>query len=126
MWALTLFAALLLYEASRHLLGVWIAGRLRWRMAILALASIYPHYYGFWTLWGYLNDDFYEQVFYLDYNGFNDPFHLGSTSAAIQFNRGHKHSDGAQACRLQPSSLAPEADGGKESYLSRFSFLNRR
>ena len=65
MWALTLFSALLLYEALRHLLGVWIAGRLRWRMAILALASIYPHYYGFWTLWGYLNDDFYEQVFYL-------------------------------------------------------------
>ena len=31
-------------------------------MALLALASIYPHYYGFWTLWGYFNDDFYEQV----------------------------------------------------------------
>jgi len=79
MWALTLFAVLLLYEASKHLLGVWFAGRLRWRMAILALASIYPHYYGFWTLWGYLNDDFYEQVFFLDFSRFND-------SSSFRFN----------------------------------------
>jgi len=62
MWALTLVFSLLLYEASKYLLRVWAAGRLRWRMALLALASIYPHYYGFWTLWGYFNDDFYEQV----------------------------------------------------------------
>ena len=114
MWTLTLFSALLLYEASRYLLGVWIAGRLRWRMAILAFASIYPHYYGIWTLWGYLNDDFYEQVFYLDSHWFNHSLLLGSTSAAVQFDRGHKHSDGAQTCRLKSSSLAPEADGRQE------------
>ena len=52
--------------------------------------------------------------------------HLGSTSTAIQCNRGHKHSDGVQAGRLQPSSLAAETDGGKESGLSRFSFLKPR
>ena len=62
MWAFTMVSALLLYEASRYLLEVLMTGRLRWRMAILAFASIYPHYYGFWALWGYLNDDFYEQV----------------------------------------------------------------
>ena len=62
MWAFTLVFSLLLYEASKYLLRVWAEGRLRWRMALLALASIYPHYYGFWTLWGYFNDDFYEQV----------------------------------------------------------------
>ena len=88
MWTLTLVSALLLYEASRYLLGVWIAGRLRWRMAILAIASIYPHYYGIWTLWGYFNDDFYEQVFYHDFNWFHHSLHLGSTSATVQFDRG--------------------------------------
>ena len=26
------------------------------------LASVYPHYYAWWTLWNYFNDDFYEQM----------------------------------------------------------------
>ena len=69
-------------------------------MAILAFASIYPHYYGFWTLWGYLNDDFYEQVIAWILMGFLTLCHLGPASATVQFDRGHQHSDGAQACRL--------------------------
>ena len=98
MWALTLVFSLLLYEASKYLLRVWAAGRLRWRMAVLALASIYPHYYGFWTLWGYFNDDFYEQVHtchslvcvvILTHKT------AGSTSATLQFYRGNQYNYGS-------------------------------
>jgi len=62
MWALTLASSLLLYEAVRYLAALYMAGRLRPRLALLFLSSVYPHYYAFWTTWGYLNDDFYEQL----------------------------------------------------------------
>lgn len=62
MWALTLAAALLLYEAVRYLAALHLRGRLRPRLALLFLSSVYPHYYAFWTAWGYLNDDFYDQL----------------------------------------------------------------
>ena len=80
-------------------------------MAILAFASIYPHYYGFWTLWGYLNDDFYEQVLKSKFSFMNHFDYSGSTPATIQCDRSYQHSDGAQTCRLKPASLPAEIDG---------------
>ena len=29
---------------------------------MLFLSSVYPHYYAWWTVWNYLNDDFYDQM----------------------------------------------------------------
>lgn len=62
MWVLTLLSAIALYEAGKYLVSLHTEGRLRWRMGLLFLAAVYPHYYAYWTIWGYLNDDFYEQV----------------------------------------------------------------
>lgn len=62
MWAITLLPTILLYEAVKYLCRLWIQRRLRWRMVVLFIASVYPHYYAFWALWGYLNDDFYSQL----------------------------------------------------------------
>lgn len=64
MWALTLVSVLLLYEAVKYLVSLHLRARLRGGMALLFLASVYPHYYAFWTMWGYINDDFYEQVWH--------------------------------------------------------------
>lgn len=64
MWACTLLTAILLYEAVKYLGNLYIQGRLRWRMAALFMAAVYPHYYAAWALWGYLNDDYYEQVWH--------------------------------------------------------------
>jgi hypothetical protein len=62
LWIIALTASVLLYEAVGRLVRLQARGRLRPRMAVLFLASVYPHYYAVWTLWGYFNDDFYEQV----------------------------------------------------------------
>jgi len=62
MWVVTLVMVTLLYESTKYLLRLAMAGRLRWRMGVLAVASVYPHYYGWWATWNYLNDDFYSQV----------------------------------------------------------------
>ena len=64
MWAITLGYVLALYECVRHLASLHTRGRLRWRFAVLFLASVYPHYYAWWTVWNYLNDDFYEQMWH--------------------------------------------------------------
>lgn len=64
MWLLTLVAVLALYEANKYLLQLFLARQLRARMALMFLASVYPHYYGWWVFWNYINDDFYEQIFH--------------------------------------------------------------
>jgi len=61
MWSVTLLSAILLYEAIKYLIHLYTRRRIRWRMAVLFTAAIYPHYYAFWMMWGYFNDDFYVQ-----------------------------------------------------------------
>ena len=64
MWAVTLVYLIALYECVKHLATLQARGRLRWRFGVLFLASVYPHYYAWWTVWNYLNDDFYEQMWH--------------------------------------------------------------
>ena len=68
MWFLTLSMVVCYYEAVGYLVRLWLGGVLRWRMGVLFLCSVYPHYYAWWVLWNYLNDDFYtlmvDQLFY--------------------------------------------------------------
>ena len=64
MWSLTLVYVAALYECVKYLATLRARGRLRARFAALFLASVYPHYYAWWTVWNYLNDDFYEQMWH--------------------------------------------------------------
>ena len=62
MWTLTLIVTISCYECTKYLVKLWLGNQLRWSMAILFLSAIYPHYYAFWAMWNYINDDFYGQV----------------------------------------------------------------
>jgi len=62
MWCLVVVSTVALHEAVKYLVRLWRAGQLRWRMALLFLSSVYPHYYSCWGLFNYLNDDFYSQL----------------------------------------------------------------
>ena len=62
MWTVTMMAVIGLYESIKYLVTLLRAGKLRWRFAVLFLSSVYPHYYAWWTVWNYFNDDFYEQM----------------------------------------------------------------
>lgn len=67
-WAVTIAAILLVYECLRWLIKIYFQGRLRNSMALLVAASLYPHYYGWWMIFNYLNDkifrQFYHQIFF--------------------------------------------------------------
>lgn len=62
MWAMTLVVVIGCYESVKYLAQLWVADSVRWRMVILFLSAVYPHYYAFWAMWNYMNDDFYSQV----------------------------------------------------------------
>jgi len=62
MWGITIIAVISLYECIKYLWSLTRCGKVRWRFALMFLASVYPHYYAWWTLWNYFNDDFYEQM----------------------------------------------------------------
>jgi len=62
MWVLTLCAVIGCYESIKYLVRLWLNSTIRWRMVILFLSAVYPHYYAFWAMWNYINDDYYTQV----------------------------------------------------------------
>jgi len=62
MWCLTLVAVIALYESVKYFVRLWWTGSVRWRMVILFISALYPHYYAWWAMWNYINDDFYSQV----------------------------------------------------------------
>lgn len=61
-WVVSLVAAILLYEAVKYMATLHIRKQLRWRMGLLFLTSVYPHYYAWWCMLNYFNDDFYSQL----------------------------------------------------------------
>ena len=49
---------------SKICVAILLASFNRWRFAVLFLSSVYPHYYAYWAVWNYINDDFYDQMWH--------------------------------------------------------------
>lgn len=60
-WAITVVAVIGCYEATKHLVLLGQRRQLRLPMLVLFLASVYPHYYTWWSFVNMWNDDFYKQ-----------------------------------------------------------------
>lgn len=45
-------------------MNLYFESQLNYLMGILTIVSVYSHYYSFWSIFNYLNDDFYDQVFH--------------------------------------------------------------
>ena len=50
-----------LYESTKYLVNLARNGKLSLRPTIILLASVYPHYYTWWSYLNACNDDFYDQ-----------------------------------------------------------------
>ena len=60
-WAVTLAYVLATYETCKFIVKLCFRRQLRLFMILPLLASIYPHYYSWWSYFNYWNDDFYFQ-----------------------------------------------------------------
>jgi len=62
-WLVVVTGIILLYECVRYIVPLVYYSRslLRHEMLALFVSSLYPHYYGWWGLINYINEDFYEQ-----------------------------------------------------------------
>jgi len=60
-WFFTLVSVVSLYEAAKYVASLALNYQLRWRMGLLFLTSVYPHYYSWWCYFNYFNDDYYPQ-----------------------------------------------------------------
>lgn len=60
-WAVTLCYVLATYETCKFIVKLCFRKKLRLLMLIPLLASVYPHYYSWWSYFNYWNDDFYFQ-----------------------------------------------------------------
>jgi hypothetical protein len=61
-WCSTVVVVIVVYDIIKHLLQLHFSQRLRCSMALLVVASIYPHYYAWWSLFNAVNDEYYEQI----------------------------------------------------------------
>jgi len=60
-WSLTVVHVIVLYESIKYLITLALKSQLRYRMVLVFLSSVYPHYYSWWSYFNYFNDDFYSQ-----------------------------------------------------------------
>jgi len=60
-WSITVTSIIALYESVKYLINLALYNQLRYRMLIVFLSSVYPHYYSWWSNFNYFNDDFYSQ-----------------------------------------------------------------
>lgn len=62
-WLVVVIGIILLYECVRAIIPLIYYSRclLRHEMLALFVSSLYPHYYGWWGLINYINEDFYSQ-----------------------------------------------------------------
>ena len=63
-WLLAVVGIIMAYEAVRYLVPLIWHRRYRLPMIALVAASIYPHYYGWWNFFNYLNEEFYIQWYH--------------------------------------------------------------
>ena len=50
-----------LYEVIKYVVPLILKRQLRLPMFVLLLSSLYPHYYGWWGFFNYINEEFYPQ-----------------------------------------------------------------
>jgi len=62
-WLVVVVGIIFLYECVRAIIPLVYYSRclLRREMLALFVSSLYPHYYGWWGLINYINEDFYAQ-----------------------------------------------------------------
>ena len=60
-WILAVLGILTTYETIKYVIPLIIRNRLRNSMFALLLSAVYPHYYGWWVFFNYINEDFYSQ-----------------------------------------------------------------
>ncbi|XP_074646551.1 uncharacterized protein LOC141902627 [Tubulanus polymorphus] len=58
-FALSVVFIILAYECVRHIFLIYRYSRMSYSMLIIVLASIYPHYYSWWSYFSYLNEEYY-------------------------------------------------------------------
>ena len=61
-WTVTIIFSTLLYEACKYSLHLLLTRQIRFQMFILFVSVIHSHYYTWWSLFNYFNDDFYDQL----------------------------------------------------------------
>jgi len=64
MWCSTVVGMILLYEAVRYQLRLCMERRLRLSAAVLVTASVYPHYYTWWSYFNSHNDEYFDQFYH--------------------------------------------------------------
>jgi len=62
-WLIVVIGIIAMYECVRYIVPYVYYSRqlLRTEMFALLISSLYPHYYGWWGLINYVNEDFYSQ-----------------------------------------------------------------
>jgi len=63
-WAITVAFMLALYESLKYLMGLWLTEQLSVWVAFMFLSSVFPHVYGWWMYFNYINDGFYSQLWH--------------------------------------------------------------
>lgn len=66
-WFTTVVAILALYETIKRIVNLLQQGKLRLTMLLLFGSVVYSHYYAWWSVFNYLNDDFYKQWYHQMY-----------------------------------------------------------
>ncbi|GAB1605292.1 uncharacterized protein LOC115222212, partial [Argonauta hians] len=67
-WIWTVFFILLTYETLKYIYYLTIPRwHIRYEMLLLMILNIYPHYYSWWSLFNYINMDFYLYFFHHSY-----------------------------------------------------------
>ena len=60
-WGLLILAVLIIYESVKYLCQLIRTRSLHYSMFVVFVSSIYPHYYGWWNMFNYYNEEFYHQ-----------------------------------------------------------------
>jgi len=63
-WTITVIGIITIYECFKQLVHVLLQRKLRWSMAFLFISSIFSHYYAWWGMLNYYNDEFYSQWYH--------------------------------------------------------------
>ncbi|KAI8501793.1 PREDICTED: uncharacterized protein LOC109477293 [Branchiostoma belcheri] len=61
MWTLTVVTILMVHECICYIIRIFLNSKIRTSMLLLLVSVVHSHYYSWWVLWGYYNDDFYAQ-----------------------------------------------------------------
>lgn len=87
-WFLIVLGVLAFYESLRYIIPLIWHRSIRLPMLVLFLTSIYPHYYGWWGLFNYLNEGYYSQWYHQLFFSITEVF---STAMVIHLcNRANK------------------------------------